>query len=706
MSLQHDIPQPVRRRPRRGTGRIYLVGFLMCIALVGLIVRLAMLQLVDGPAYAERARRQYEAKMTLPAERGALFDRNGNLLATNAVSYSYAVDPTQVEHPYRLGKLFASVLGGDSADYVHKITDDERAFVWIDRKVTGSAAERLGEIQDPGLLRMKEPVRRFEYGTIGAQMIGCTGIDNNGLSGVELFYNDKLKGRDGFIVMQRDARRHRRPDVDLPRVEPRHGDGLELTIDINVQGIVEDELRRGVERAKAESGTAVAIDPRTGEILAMASYPGFNPNDLTDADPAALRVRAITDTYEPGSTMKVVTAAAILEDGVMNVDDSIHTDGPVIHIGTHVIRDDHEIDSLTLRKALEESSNVGFATVATKLPEARFYKYVRDFGFGIVSGIDLPGEARGEVKKPNEFGPTTRQFMAFGYQLAVTPLQLCNAYATIANGGVMMKPHLLRRLLQHDGTVIEDVEPQEIRRVVSERTAREVTEMMVGVVERGTGRQAAVPGLRIAGKTGTSQQLSGGTYSKEHYNASFAGFFPADDPQVALVVLLDSPRNGYYGGQVAAPVFREIARRISSASLRGVRPDVRFASTDTTAIAPPDHNVRVPDLRGVQPDAAREIGERYGLRVVVDGPEAVVSAQTPDPDAVVEAGGVVTVTTGAADTTMRMPDVRGLAVRRALNLMNERRIRPRVSGSGIVRHQHPSPGVEVASDQAVVLECK
>jgi cell division protein FtsI (penicillin-binding protein 3) len=709
MATGNDHNATRMRSPHRDARRIYLIGGTLLAGLAVVAVRLVSLQIVHGQEYAEQARKQYESKVTLQAERGPLYDRNGNLLATNSTSYSFAVDPRHVENPRRLATAFAQACGESSDDWYRRITAKNTSFVWLKRKLTGDAMTMLKDFKDDGLIKIPEPVRHFEYASLGAQAIGYTDIDNNGLSGVELYYNQQLAGRSGFMVMQRDARGHRRPDVDLPQARPEHGDGLVLTIDINMQGIVEDELRKGVESAGATTGTAIALDPRTGEILAIASYPSFDPNDARSAEQSAIRVRAITDMYEPGSTMKLVTAAAALEEGAVAPDDSIDAEGGTYQLGSHTIRDDHQAGVISFREALEESSNIAFAKVASRLPAPRFYKYVRDFGFGIISGVDLPGEARGEVKKPNDFTEGTQEFMAFGYQLAVTPLQLVCAYAAVANDGVMMKPHLLKRRLNRDGEVIEQIEPQEIRQVISRKTADTLRRLLVGVVENGTGKQAHITGLDIAGKTGTSQQLSGGSYSKEKYNASFVGFFPAENPKVTLLVLLDSPTNGYYGGQVAAPIFREIARRIVNATMEGSQPPVQYAS-DIAAPAQPAKasagNIHLPDLRGLDTEAARALCEKLGLRSMIQGEGRVVAAQRPVPGAMVGAGSVVTVGAVGADALRRMPDVRGMSLRRALNLLNLCRIRPQVVGSGIVRSQSVAPGRVLDEKMRItVLKC-
>ncbi len=723
-TVNNTAPKQVRRpRPNRNAGRLYVVAGALFIGLLGIAARLFWLQVVHGEDYAEQARRQYESKVTLQAQRGAIYDRNGNLLATNVAAASFAVDPKSVQHPDVLSKRFAEAFGGELADYAEKVSADSTAFVWIKRKVVGEAINRLKGVDDPGLITLSEPLRRFEYGTFGSQVIGCANLDNSGLSGAELFYNDILSGKDGYVVMQRDAVGRRRPDVDLPRVEPQHGESLRLTIDINLQSIVEDELEHGVQQADAQSGTVLALDPNSGEILAMASWPTYDPNDLRSASQSAIRARAITDMYEPGSTMKVITGAAALEEGVVSAEDIIDGEGGEFKLSDgHIIRDDHALGPVSFKDAFRWSSNIIFAKVAERVDHAGFYKYVRDFGFGIASGIDLPGEVRGEVKKPEEFSHGTQMFMAYGYQLAITPLQLAVAYGAIANGGRIMRPHILKARLDKDGNEIEVVEPQEIRRVVSEETAATIKDFLVDAVDSGTGRAARVRGIKVAGKTGTAQQLFEGSYLNGRYNASFVGFFPADKPQVVLLVLLSEPKNGYYGGQVAAPIFAAIARRVVNATMHESRPEVRMASAvegeeiggeegiGEEESVPATRLVYAPDLRGLDLESARRVAVASGVRVIPQGHGSRVTAQEPKQGSRMNETGIVMLRLeDEATRVAKIPDVRGMTLRRALALLSGLGVEPRVqgNGAGLVRAQLPAPGtsVEKASGK-ITLTCR
>ncbi|MGE3799984.1 MAG: penicillin-binding transpeptidase domain-containing protein [Candidatus Kapaibacterium sp.] len=710
-----DTNLSVRPKPsRKGGWRLYAVGALLAVGAIGVVGRLFLLQVVRGDEYAALARKQYESKAPLQADRGAILDRNGTLLATNVPAVSFAVDPKHVKEPDLLAQTFAEEFGGDVKSWKQKITAKKTSFIWIKRKVVGEAINRIKTINDPGLITVSEPLRRFEYGSFGSQIVGCVNLDNNGLSGVELFYDEALRGQDGYMVMQRDARGERRPDVDLPRLDPEHGETLQLTIDITMQSIVEDELAHGVKEADAASGTAIALDPKTGEVLAMASLPSFDPNNPSEATPSNVRPRSVTDTYEPGSTIKGITAAAALEEGLVTVDEMIDGEGGEFALPDgHIVRDDHALGLVSFADAFRWSSNVIFAKVASRLDPSSFYRYVRDFGFGISTGIDLPGEVRGEVKKPEDFSEETQAFMAYGYQLAVTPLQLAVAYGAIANGGVLMRPHTLKRRIAADGEVLEEVEPQELRRVISEETALKVREMLTDVVANGTGRAAQARSIRVAGKTGTAQILHEGSYTANRYNASFVGFFPAEDPEIVLLVLLNEPKNGYYGGQVAAPIFASIARRIINATMVHEEPILRQVSTESAdSIEIPETAVAggtvAPDLRGLNREGAVRLALAHRLKSAASGEGERVLRQQPAPGEIVRRGDVLYLDFGDTTSLTLVPDVRGMTIRRALALLNEFGLSPRIAGSGgVVREQHPSPGTHLKEKQSEIqLQCR
>ncbi|MDH7516022.1 MAG: penicillin-binding transpeptidase domain-containing protein, partial [Bacteroidota bacterium] len=509
---------------------------------------------------------------------------------------------------------------------------------------------------------------------------------------IELQFDADLAGKPGFIVYQRDANGRRRPEVDYPQREPVNGRSVVLTIDQAYQSIAEEELQRGVQNAAARSGRCVILQPRTGEILALANVPSIDPNDLssyTSNEIANAKNRVVTDVYEPGSTFKLVAMSAALNEGLVKPDDVLDGNNGCWEYapGQKPIRDEHGFGRISLRDAFIYSSNIISAKLAERLGAERFYTYARNFGFGLRTGIELPGEVRGELRKPTAWDGSTLKYLAFGYGLSATSLQIACAYAAIANDGVLMQPFIRRWLLDEDRNIIEETTPQVIRRVVSSGTAATMRDFMRGVVERGTATAAAIPGVDIAGKTGTSQRLVGDRYSSTSHVASFVGFFPASDPKILILVLLEEPKNGYYGGVVAAPVFRNIALRIITS-----RPE----------FAPPARpvpewidTVRVPDLCGLHQEVAVVLARAYGLEVRTRGNGDVVCRQNPAPGNRSRRRETVTLDLASAERgtpLVRVPDVTGIPVRRAAARLAASGLHASIAGSGVVFSQLPAAG--------------
>ena len=704
-----EAPKRDERTTRRMNTKVKIIFLAFLFGFILVLVKLFMIQVVRSDYYQDIARRQYESKIELPAERGKVYDRKKRLIATTVEKISLAVDPKMLDDTLRVFRAIAAVTGKSVESYRAKIRGTSSRFVWLERAIDSPSSvmnAALDTLEAAGLIKIPEPRRSFAYGSLASQILGFTNSDGQGASGLELGWDSVLSGKNGYMFLQRDGRGKKRPIPDAPMQAAQPGYSLVLTLDMDMQTIVENELKQGVETAEAESGSVIVLNPATGEILAMASYPTFNPNNLLGATPELTRNACFTDTYEPGSTFKLVTAAALLEEGKITPEESV-TGAETIsgRDGVVVIRDEHPVGTVTFSEALEKSSNVVIATLAQRLANPKFYKYTRDFGFGIFTGIDVPGEVRGTVKKPHEFDYTTKMYMATGYELSATLLQLANAYAAIANGGVMMKPFLVQRIINAQGENIQAFEPQRVRRVVSEATASTLTKLLNGVVERGTGKTAQIMGLAIAGKTGTSQQITAGKYSKRDYNGSFAGYFPANKPEVVIVVRLDKPRKGYYGGQVAAPIFQRIAQKFVSSGLVSVSTgSTGFAASgkDTTS-APPSADVgkvEVPDVRGLMWTDALDIMQNLGLKLKPATPTPktgaiIVSSQKIKAGTLVKVGAEIVVGTLQPDfvaekiTAASIPDVRGMSVRRALTLLHSAGIKTKVIGQGgvVVRQE-------------------
>lgn len=660
-----------------------LLVLLFSVAFVSIIGRLFWVQVIQGAHYRDLAKKQYESRVPLRAERGKLVDRSMRDIATMMQTTSFAADPQMVEHADMCAQLLSAAAGEPASVYLSRLRRKDTRFVWLARGVNTVMFPVLDTLQDRGLIRVKEPKRLFTHGPLASQLIGTTDVDNNGLSGLELQYDALLRGTSGFVIMQRDGRGRLRPGVDPEREAPKDGLGLQLTIDLEMQRVAEQELAYGVRLVGATSGTVIAIEPSTGDILAMASYPTFDPTRLDRATDDAIRIRSIADQYEPGSTMKAITAAALLDRRLIGPNDMVDGGSGVLTLpGDVQIRDDHPVGQTTFHVAMEQSSNVVFASLARKLDDRVYYKYVRDFGFGIPTGIDLPGEVRGRLKKPSEFDATSKLYMSFGYELSATALQVVNAYAAIANGGVLMQPRVVKSILNDDGSVQRAFAPQRIRHVVSEQTARTLADILVGVVERGTGKEARIPGVRIAGKTGTAQQLTDGTYSRQNYTASFVGFYPADQPRVAMIVMLDRPTLSIYGGGTAAPIFKRIVQKTMTMLQLDAGTQKNIAASAQT------DTVIIPDIRGLTQETADSVLRRLGLRADMTSGAGVITKQEPQAGSRRERGTVVVVYGQPLQgSTTQRPDVVGFPLRRAVTVLHAAGFEVRIKGSGRVTQQ-------------------
>jgi cell division protein FtsI/penicillin-binding protein 2 len=685
------------------------LGLLALFAVV--VLRLAFIQVIRAGDYQEMGRKQYEYPEQLPGTRGNLYDRNGKTLVSNILATSFGVDPKMVgDDADDIAASFSRVFGKPRSFYLDKFSARNRHFVWLERHVSAQSAKAIQEHAFKGLVEFKEPRRLYHYEHLGAQVVGSTDIDNRGLTGIELRLDSYLRGKDGYVVFQRDGLGGIRPSADFPHIDPTVGSSAILTLDIEYQAIAEEELAHGIERSNAESGLIIILDPATGEILAMANYPPISPGDLSTASPSAIRNRAITDLFEPGSVFKIVTASAALDRDLVRPEQKFYAEQGVYKIrlsnGTmrKPITDTHPYGMLTFQQAIELSSNIVMAKISDRIGSEQLFQTARNFGFGVETGLDLPGEVNGDLKLPKTWSGTTLNSMAYGYEVGATPIQIVSAYAAIANKGKLMKPFVVKKVVDANGELQFETQAQEVRKVASQATARQLTQFFQGVVQRGTGKPAQVPGLAIAGKTGTSRKFIDGKYETGNYTASFVGYFPADDPRVVCLVMLDHPRaGGYTGGEVSAPIFRNIATRVYAMSSRFLR----GPSTVVTASAA---GCVVPDVAGLALDAAGDMLRSRGFKVDIVGTGIVVQAQTPRANAIVTRGTVVKLSTISQPVTVsgyaRIPDVRGMPIRRAINTLSVFQLDVIVNGTGVVMAQNPPPGKEVKPGTKIVIHCE
>ncbi len=537
---------------RAANRRLRVLVVFFAVAFAAILGRALWLQVVRASAYDAMADRQHRETITIPAGRGTIYDRTGVPLAIGEQATTVFADPRTVTNAQRVAVAAGRTLGVSAEDLYPELRDRTSRFVYVQRKADPLRAATLADLKLPGLGFYPEELRAYPQGNVAAQVLGFAGVDNKGLEGLERSLDPTLKGKPGSEVVITDPY-GRAIDVVEARPE-RPGKNVTLTIDHQIQASVEEVLARTVRAWNAKGATAIVLDPRTGGVLAMANYPSFDVNRFSTAQPDARRNRAVTDLYEPGSTFKIVTIAAALEDRIVKPTTSFWLP-PTIQVADRVIHEAHDraAQRMTVREILSESSNIGTITIAEELGAGELAGWIGRFGFGERTGIDFPGESPGLVLRLEHWSGSTIGTVPIGQGIAVTPLQMVSAYAAIGNGGLRMRPHLVEKV---GG---KRVDRGAGKRIVSRGTAERMMAMFRNVVVEGTGGEAAIPGYTVAGKTGTASKPENGKYVAK-YVASFVGLVPAKKPRLAILVAVDEPRGQIWGGVVAAPAFRDIAR--------------------------------------------------------------------------------------------------------------------------------------------------
>jgi cell division protein FtsI (penicillin-binding protein 3) len=547
--------------PSRGRRYVLLVVLLAGFGII--VFRLVNLQVLQAAQLTARADRQHQKSVVLEGARGAVADRHGKVLAMNVEVPSIFGVPTSLDSPSNAARSLSPVLHIRREEIEKKLRQDKH-FVWLARKVEPEQGRRLEQLSIDGIGMVMEGRRFYPKGPLLAHVLGFVGMDGVGLEGLERRYESQLHGEKRLTILQRDALGRTVFPKGLREQVPLSGQALTLTIDEVIQYIAEKELEEAVDHAHAKSGTIIVMEPGSGAILAMAVSPRFDPNTVASLTADRWRNRALTDTYEPGSTMKVVVAAAALEERVMMPGSMLFGENGRMTIANTTIHDHEKLGWMTFAQMIQKSSNIGAAKTGMLLGEQRLYRYLQSFGFGQRTDIDLPGEVAGLLKPPREWGRRSLASISMGQEVGVTPLQMISAVSAIANDGVLMKPYIVAELKDQSRQLVKEVLPQVKRRVVSPATARTLTTILEGVVESGTGTKAAIPGFRVAGKTGTAQKVDPrtGGYSSALSVGSFVGFVPANAPRLAMIVVIDEPQGEAWGGVVAAPVFRRVGEQV------------------------------------------------------------------------------------------------------------------------------------------------
>ncbi len=556
---------------------------------VVLCVQLFVIQVNDHQLYVDKAKRQQNKSQIIKAKRGVIKDREGNVLAYSKDDISIYVDTRMKaarENIDTISSVFSKIFS-NTKSYYKNLIEKGSGNVCLVKKASRRQAILLNEYVNASIFKEEDFTRIYPYGRLASHVLGFTNFESAGVSGIENQCEEYLTGIDGKLSLEKDGNGaivSVDEEFSVPAVD---GKDVYLTISKTYQGILEEELQKGFDDFNAETAIGIIMNPNTGEVLALANYPNFDPSKAGEFSDSFRRNRAVSDIYEPGSTLKSIIMSILLEENLVKENEVIDTENGSYFIRNVKISDTHKYDKLTVREVFEHSSNIGMSKLVTRLKPNELYKYLRDFGFGQSASSGLPGEADGSLRKPNQYSAVSMPYLSFGYEIAVTPLQLITAFSALVNGGKLLKPYLIHKVVDKQENTVFIGEKEEIRKIISPKTSEKIIDFMKGVVENGTGTAARLENVYVGGKTGTSQRYLDGKYEKRNYNSSFVGFFPVENPQLICLVLLTNPKKKYYGGEVAAPIFKGIAERLLEADFNLVpqRIDIERKNIDKKLFA-------------------------------------------------------------------------------------------------------------------------
>lgn len=693
-----------RSNLRKKTVFIMSVIFLMLIVV---FLRLIFIQIYQGSYWQQRAESTRTRETPIVAKRGNIFDRNGNTLAVSISADSVYVSPMDVDTDKKeeIAQFLSGLLQMDYETVMGRL-NSKNNFVWLKRKVDFDISKQIMEAGYKGINIIEEPRRYYPKNTLLAQVLGFAGADNQGLEGIELTYESLLKGIDGSILTEYDAKSNEIPQSVHKVVEAQDGQGLVLTIDENIQFICERAIANVMAGEEPPASAAILVmSTQTAEVLAMAMSGNGDPNDFGSYGASAFRNTLVCDSYEPGSTFKMITTSIALEEGVINESTRFYDPGYIM-VGKNKIkcwRHYRPHGEQDLKDALKNSCNPAFVTIGLMLEEKEhglFYKYVRAFGFGSRTDVGLSGEAAGIMRKEESLITLDLATMAFGQSISVTPLQMVTAVSAIANGGRLLQPQIIRQVVGADGNIVQDFSVKEVRQVISEGTSKKMCNLLEYVVAKGTGSGAYVEGYRVAGKTGTAQKAGAGGYLDGKYVASFCGFAPSNDPQITVLVLINEPSGALYqGGQVAAPV----AQIIFSEVLRYLNVPVQIADKAASIGFDKPINAKVPNLLNLSAEAAQEVLRLYGFKAELKGSGTRIVAQSVEAGKEAAVGSVVAITRGTGGELLCVPDLTGLSLGEATNILSAYGLKLKPIGSGSVYEQSPRPNAEVKAGTVISL---
>jgi cell division protein FtsI/penicillin-binding protein 2 len=652
--------------------RVLILIIVVFIFFIAIGIKLFSIQILKSEELKYLAERQQTGIEKINAERGLIYDRNNVLLVYNRNDVSFYLDMRMVskEEKKKIGEKFSSVFG-KPISYYSDLMKISGKTICIEKKAPSEKAIILKNFKAVGLFYEEDPTRIYHYDNLASHVLGYLSNDFHGVNGIEKTFDDQLKGVNGTMFVEKNAIGDMITVAEEQTKAATPGNNIILTINKSYQVILEEELKKGLENFGGTSAVGIVMDPNNGEVLAMTDQQDYNPNYFWTYSDTIRRNKALTDTYEPGSTFKTITMSALLDQKLCRDDEVINIENGKYKFNNVIINDSHNGNStLTVRGILEQSSNVGISKLVRRIDDDLYYKYIRGFGFGNYSSLDLPGEAQGSLKNPMGWSPITKAFLSFGYELSVTPIQLISAYAAVINGGILYQPQIIKRIMDNKGVVLNENVPKQIRSVITKETSDRMREYLRGVIEKGTGKAAKLNFISVGGKTGTSQKLVDGKYSKSQYNSSFIGFFPVENPQILCLILVNSPEKGKYGGAVAAPIFKEVAEKI-------VKSDEKFFRSNQT-------------IKQEKP----ELINRYSS-INPESKIISVSNQTTKK-----------IDNNYALKNNLMPDLSNYSLRDALLFLSKLGMKYTVSGSGTVVAQSVPPGGRIQKGIICKISCE
>jgi stage V sporulation protein D (sporulation-specific penicillin-binding protein) len=692
--------------------RVALLFLIVAVVMCGLVGRLVHVQFFRSGWLLESAIDQRVRDIPVEAKRGTIYDRSGKEMAVSINTESVYAIPAEISNKEQAASQLASILNLEYEKVLKKVKQ-RSAFVWLERKIDSEKAQQIKAMNIPGVGLTQESKRYYPHNVLAAHVLGFSGIDSQGLDGVESTFDTYLKGKKGQIVIEYDASGREIPNATHKFNPPQDGDNVYLTIDQVVQFIIERELDRVMQETQAKAATIVAMNPKTGEILGLANRPTYDPNHYGDFSPNLWRNIALSNSYEPGSTFKIVTAAAGLQEKAVRQTDSFYDPGYAEVQGRHIRcwkAGGH--GSQTFLEVVKNSCNPGFIAVGLRLGKDVFYNYLEAFGFGKHTDIELPGEAKGILIAREQAKPINIATMSMGQSVAVTPIQLLSALSAVANDGVLVKPQIVREIRSKDGNLVKTSQPEVVRQVVSQETAQELKGILEQVVADGSGRNAYISGYRIAGKTGTAQKVGAGGYEQGRYIASFGGFAPANDPSIALLVIIDEPQGLYYGGQIAAPVFGQVMKDVLQYLKIPMQVEGSAALKNKNAVTTPNIDIKVelivPSVVNLVVADADKLAKDAGLGIIVEGQGLRIVDQIPKAGSKVPGGTQILAYSEPRFVEMHsfvtVPDVKGKSLRDVGELLGDMGLILEAAGIGNAIQQDPAPGMKVGPGSTVRVQ--